>query len=285
MPDDKVQLFEDQAIRTAWDDEAEEWYFSIVDVVRVLTDQKTPRGAITYRAVLTKRLRDEGANELLTNCKQLKMTAADGKKRKTDVATTEQLLRIIQSIPSPKAEPFKAWLAMVGRERIEETIDPELAFDRAKETYRRKGYSDNWINQRMMAIRTRNTLTDEWKDRGVQGDEYAILTNDIHRAWTGMTTKEHKHLKGLKKENLRDNMSSMELILTMLAEETTTEISRSSEPSTFEENRDVARAGGEVARNAREDVERRTGKPVITSKNAKQLNEVITNAIENIAKE
>lgn len=285
MPDDKVQLFEDQAIRTAWDDEAEEWYFSIVDVVRVLTDQKTPRGASTYWAVLKKRLRDEGANELLTNCKQLKMTAADGKKRKTDVATTEQLLRIIQSIPSPKAEPFKAWLAMVGRERIEETIDPELAFDRAKETYRRKGYSDNWINQRMMAIRTRNTLTDEWKDRGVQGDEYAILTNDIHRAWTGMTTKEHKHLKGLKKENLRDNMSSMELILTMLAEETTTEISRSSEPSTFEENRDVARAGGEVARNAREDVERRTGKPVITSKNAKQLNEVITNAIENIAKE
>lgn len=285
MPDDKVQLFEDQAIRTAWDDEAEKWYFSIVDVVRVLTDQKTPRGASTYWAVLKKRLRDEGANELLTNCKQLKMTATDGKKRKTDVATTEQLLRIIQSIPSPKAEPFKAWLAMVGRERIEETIDPELAFDRAKETYRRKGYSDNWINQRMMAIRTRNTLTDEWKDRGVQGDEYAILTNDIHRAWTGMSTKEHKQLKGLKKENLRDNMSSMELILTMLAEETTTEISRSSEPSTFEENRDVARAGGEVARNAREDVERRTGKPVITSKNAKQLNEVITNAIENIAKE
>ena len=285
MPSDKLQLFEDQTIRTAWDDEQEEWYFSVVDVVKVLTDQKAQRGASTYWAVLKKRLKEEGANELLTNCKQLKMTATDGKKRKTDVATTEQLLRIIQSIPSPKAEPFKAWLAMVGRERIEETIDPELAFDRAKETYRKKGYDDDWINQRMMAIRTRNTLTDEWKERGVLGDEYAILTNDIHRAWTGMSTKEHKRLKGLKKENLRDNMSTMELILTMLAEETTTEISKSTEPSTFEENRDVARAGGEVARNAREDVERRTGRSVITSKNAAQLNEVVTGVIENIADE
>lgn len=285
MPNDKIQLFEDQTIRTAWDEEQEKWYFSIVDVVKVLTGQKTPRGASTYWSVLKKRLKEEGADQLLTNCKQLKMTAADGKMRKTDVATTEQLLRIIQSIPSPKAEPFKMWLAEVGRERIEETIDPELAFDRAKDTYRRKGYSDDWINQRMMAIRTRNTLTDEWKERGVQGDEYSILTNDIHRAWTGMTTKEHKRLKGLKKENLRDNMSNMELILTMLAEETTTQISRSTEPSTFEENRDVAKAGGEVARNAREDVERRTGTPVITNKNAKQLNEVVTNVIENVAKD
>lgn len=279
MPNDKIQLFEDQTIRTAWDDEAEEWYFSIVDVVKVLTDSKD---ATAYWRKLKQRLKAEG-NETVTNCHALKMTAADGKMRKTDVATTEQLLRLIQSIPSPKAEPFKMWLAEVGRERIEETIDPELAFDRAKDTYRRKGYSDEWINQRMMTIRTRNTLTDEWKDRGVQGDEYAILTNDIHRAWTGMTTKEHKRLKGLRKENLRDNMSNMELILTMLAEETTTEISRSTEPSTFEENRSVAKAGGEVARNAREDVERRTGKSVITSKNAKQLNEIITNVIENIA--
>lgn len=279
MPNDKLQLFENQTIRTAWDDEAEEWYFSIVDVVKVLTDSKD---ATAYWRKLKQRLKAEG-NETVTNCHALKMTAADGKMRKTDVATTEQLLRLIQSIPSPKAEPFKMWLAEVGRERIEETIDPELAFDRAKDTYRRKGYSDDWINQRMMAIRTRNTLTDEWKDRGVQGDEYAILTNDIHRAWTGMTTKEHKRLKGLRKENLRDNMSNMELILTMLAEETTTEISRSTEPSTFEENRSVAKAGGEVARNAREDVERRTGKSVITSKNAKQLNEIITNVIENIA--
>ncbi|MEE0434448.1 MAG: Bro-N domain-containing protein [Peptococcaceae bacterium] len=281
MPNDKIQLFENQTIRTAWDDEAEEWYFSIVDVVKVLTDSKD---ATAYWRKLKQRLKAEG-NETVTNCHALKMTAADGKMRKTDVATTEQLLRLIQSIPSPKAEPFKMWLAEVGRERIEETIDPELAFDRAKDTYRRKGYSDDWINQRMMAIRTRNTLTDEWKERGVQGDEYAILTNDIHRAWTGMTTKEHKRLKGLKKENLRDNMSNMELILTMLAEETTTEISRSTEPSTFEENRSVAKAGGEVARNAREDVERRTGKSVITSKNAQQLNEIVTGVIENIADE
>lgn len=283
MPEDKLQLFDNQTIRTAWDEDQEEWYFSIVDVVKVLTDQKTPRSASTYWAVLKKRLKEEGADELLTNCKQLKMKATDGKMRKTDVATTEQLLRIIQSIPSPKAEPFKAWLAMVGRERIEETIDPELAFDRAKETYRRKGYSDEWINQRMMAIRTRNTLTDEWKQRGVQGGEFAILTNDIHRTWTGMSTKEHKRLKGLKKENLRDNMSNMELILTMLAEQTTTEISRATEPATFDENRNVAKAGGEVAKNARQDVERRTGKSVITNKNANQLNHIVTDMIETSA--
>ena len=283
MPEDKLQLFDNQTIRTAWDEDQEEWYFSIVDVVKVLTDQKTPRSASTYWAVLKKRLKEEGADELLTNCKQLKMKATDGKMRKTDVATTEQLLRIIQSIPSPKAEPFKAWLAMVGHERIEETIDPELAFDRAKETYRRKGYSDEWINQRMMAIRTRNTLTDEWKQRGVQGGEFAILTNDIHRTWTGMSTKEHKQFKGLKKENLRDNMSNMELILTMLAEQTTTEISRATEPATFDENRNVAKAGGEVAKNARQDVERRTGKSVITDKNANQLNHIVTDMIETSA--
>lgn len=285
MSTDKIQLFEDQTIRTAWNDDTEEWYFSVVDVVKVLTEQPTQRGASNYWAKLKQRLKAEGANELLTNCQQLKMTAPDGKKRKTDVATTEQLLRIIQSIPSPKAEPFKAWLAMVGRERIEETIDPELAFERAKETYLKKGYSEEWINQRMMAIKVRNTLTDEWKERGVKGNEYAILTDDIHKAWTGMSTKEHKRLKGLKKENLRDNMSDMELILTMLAEQTTKEISKSVEPTNLGENRTVARAGGAVAKNAREDVERRTGKPVITSDNATQLNDVVVNMIENISKE
>ena len=197
---DAIQLFEDKKIRTAWDEEQEEWYFSIVDVIAVLTDQKTPRSASTYWAVLKKRLKDEGANELLTNCKQLKMTAADGKKRLTDVANTEQLLRIIQSIPSPKAEPFKAWLAMVGRERIEETIDPEQAIDRALETYLKKGYSEEWVHQRLLTIRIRNELTDEWKRRGVEkGKEYAILTDEISRAWSGMTTRQYKKLKGLKK--------------------------------------------------------------------------------------
>lgn len=198
---DAIQLFEDKKIRTAWDEEQEEWYFSIVDVIAVLTDQKTPRSASTYWAVLKKRLKDEGANELLTNCKQLKMTAADGKKRLTDVANTEQLLRIIQSIPSPKAEPFKAWLAMVGRERIEETIDPEQTIDRALETYLKKGYSEEWVHQRLLAIRIRNELTDEWKRRGVEkGKEYAILTDEISRAWSGMTTRQYKKLKGLKKK-------------------------------------------------------------------------------------
>lgn len=281
MPTDKIQLFEDQTIRTAWNDDTEEWYFSIVDVVRVLTESKDPTA---YWRKLKQRLKAEG-NETVTNCHALKMKATDGKMRKTDVATTEQLLRIIQSIPSPKAEPFKAWLAMVGRERIEETIDPELAFERAKETYLKKGYSEEWINQRMMAIKVRNTLTDEWKERGVKGNEYAILTDDIHKAWTGMSTREHKRLKGLKKENLRDNMSDMELILTMLAEQTTKEISKNVEPTNLGENRNVARAGGAVAKNAREDVERRTGKPVITSKNATQLNDVVVNMIENISKE
>lgn len=209
------------------------------------------------------------------------MTAADGKMRKTDVATTEQLLRLIQSIPSPKAEPFKTWLAMVGRERIEETIDPELVFDRAKETYRKKGYDDDWINQRMLAIRTRNELTDEWKSRGVKGSEYAILTDEITRAWTDMSTRQYKDLKGLKKENLRDNMSTTELVLNMLAEVSTREISQSIQPSTFDENRNVARSGGSVARTAREDLEKRTGKKVITNKNAAQLNQIVTNMIEN----
>lgn len=282
MPTDKIQLFEDQTIRTAWNEDTEEWYFSIIDTIKVLSGSENPR---RYWSDLKRKLKNEGAIQVYENIVQLKMKAPDGKMRKTDVATTEQLLRIIQSIPSPKAEPFKAWLAMVGRERIEETIDPELAFERAKETYLKKGYSEEWINQRMMAIKVRNTLTDEWKERGVKGNEYAILTDDIHKAWTGMSTREHKRLKGLKKENLRDNMSDMELILTMLAEQTTKEISKNVEPTNLGENRNVARAGGAVAKNAREDVERRTGKPVITSKNATQLNDVVVNMIENISKE
>ena len=281
---DAIQLFEDQAIRTAWDEEQEEWYFSIVDVIAVLTDQKTPRSASTYWAVLKKRLKDEGANELLTNCKQLKMTAADGKKRLTDVANTEQLLRIIQSIPSPKAEPFKAWLAMVGRERIEETIDPEQAIDRALETYLKKGYSEEWVHQRLLAIRIRNELTDEWKRRGVEkGKEYAILTDEISRAWSGMTTRQYKKLKGLKKENLRDNMSDLELVLTMLAEATTTEISKTVKPATFSENQKVAQKGGSIAGNTRKEIEETTGKPVITAQNANDFRQLVTDIVEDAA--
>ena len=281
---DAIQLFEDKKIRTAWDEEQEEWYFSIVDVIAVLTDQKTPRSASTYWAVLKKRLKDEGANELLTNCKQLKMTAADGKKRLTDVANTEQLLRIIQSIPSPKAEPFKAWLAMVGRERIEETIDPEQTIDRALETYLKKGYSEEWVHQRLLAIRIRNELTDEWKRRGVEkGKEYAILTDEISRAWSGMTTRQYKKLKGLKKENLRDNMSDLELVLTMLAEATTTEISKTVKPATFSENQKVAQKGGSIAGNTRKEIEDTTGKPVITSQNAKDFRQLITDIVEDAA--
>lgn len=279
----KIQLFEDKRIRTAWDEEAEEWYFSIVDVVSVLTDQATPRSASTYWAVLKKRLIEEGF-QLLTNCKQLKMTAADGKKRLTDVADTEQLLRIIQSIPSPKAEPFKLWLAQVGRERIEETIDPELTIDRALVTYLKRGYTREWINQRLQAIQVRKELTDEWDDRGVkQGLEYAILTDEITKAWSGMTTRQYKRLKGLKKENLRDNMSTLELVLNMLAEATTTELSKEQEPQTFNENRDVARSGGEVAGNARRDIENRTGKPVITAKNAVDFSRLLGSVIESAA--
>ena len=278
---DKIQLFENKRIRTAWDEEKEEWYFSVVDVVAVLTDQPDARHASTYWAVLKKRLNNEGAGQLLTNCKQLKMTASDGRKRLTDVADTEQLLRIIQSIPSPKAEPFKLWLAQVGRERIEETIDPELTIDRALETYLKKGYSREWINQRLQAIQVRKELTDEWDARGVQkGVEYAILTDEISRAWSGMSTRQYKNLKGLKKENLRDNMTTLELVLNMLAEATTTEISKQKAPSTFSENMAVAREGGEAAGIARKAVEERTGVPVITPKNAAQLNQVVTDLLE-----
>ena len=280
---DKIQLFEDKRIRTAWDEEKEEWYFSIVDVVAVLTDQPDQRHAAKYWSVLKTRLKKEGS-ELTTNCSQLKMRSADGKRYNTDVADTEQLLRIVQSIPSPKAEPFRAWLAQVGRERIEETIDPELTIDRALETYLKKGYTREWINQRLQAIQVRKELTDEWDARGVQkGVEYAILTDEISRAWSGMSTRQYKNLKGLKNENLRDNMTTLELVLNMLAEATTTEISKQKAPSTFSENIAVAREGGEAAGIARKAVEERTGVPVITSKNAAQLNQVVTDLLEGAA--
>ena len=277
---DKIQLFEDKRIRTAWDEEKEEWYFSIVDVVAVLTDSPNPQ---TYWRVLKKRLKDEG-NETVTSCNALKMTAADGKRRLTYVADTEQFLRIVQSIPSPKAEPFRAWLAQVGRERIEETIDPELTIEKALETYLKKGYTREWINQRVQAIQVRKELTDERDARGVQkGVEYAILTDEISRAWSGMSTRQYKNLKGLKKKNHRDNMTTLELVLNMLAEATTTEIPNQKAPSTFSENIAVAREGGEAAGIARKAVEERTGVPVITSKNAAQLNQVVTDLLEGAA--
>ena len=279
---DKIQLFENKRIRTAWDEEKEEWYFSIVDVVAVLTDQPDQRGASNYWAKLKQRLKEEGADQLLTNCQQLKMKSPkDGKRYNTDVADTEQLLRIIQSIPSPKAEPFKLWLAQVGRERIEETIDPELTIERALETYLKKGYTREWINQRLQAIQVRKELTDEWDARGVQkGVEYAILTDEISRAWSGMSTRQYKNLKGLKKENLRDNMTTLELVLNMLAEATTTQFSRDRKPTTFQENLAVAKAGGQVAGRTRKDIESQSDTPVITAKNAAQLNQVVTDLLE-----
>lgn len=276
-----IQLFEDQKIRTAWDAEKEEWYFSIIDVISVLTGTANPR---RYWSDLKRKLKAEGANELYEKIVQLKMLSSDGKRYKTDVANTEQLLRIIQSIPSPKAEPFKAWLAMVGKERIEETIDPEQAIDRALDTYLKKGYSEEWIHQRLLAIRIRNELTDEWKKRGVQkGKEYAILTDEISRAWSGMTTGQYKRLKGLTKENLRDNMTDLELVLTMLAEASTTDISKTAKPQTFEENRQVAKRGGKVAGIARQALEAETGKPVITEKNAFDFQQLVTDIVEDAA--
>ena len=283
MGNDAMQLFEDQPIRSAWDAEREEWYFSVVDVVGALTDQKDKRGASNYWAKLKQRLKDEGADELLTNCQQLKLKSKDGKRRLTDVADTEQLLRIIQSIPSPKAEPFKLWLARVGRERIDETIDPEQAIDRALETYLKKGYSEEWVHQRLLAIRIRNELTDEWQKRGVQkGREYAILTDEISKAWSGMTTRQYKGYKGLKKENLRDNMSDLELVLNMLAEASTTGISQAEKPEGMAENLAVAQRGGRVAGNARKELEREMGRPVISSENAKTM-KLITDVIEGVA--
>ena len=275
---DKIQRFENQPIRTAWDEEQEEWYFSIIDVIRVLTGSENPR---RYWSDLKRKLKMEGADELYENIVQLKMRAPDGKMRLTDVANTEQLLRIIQSIPSPRAEPMKRWLAQVGRERIEETIDPEQAIDRALETYLKKGYDPDWVHQRLLSIRIRNELTEEWQKRGVErGKEFAILTDEITRTWSGMTTRQYKKLKGLKKQNLRDNMSDTELVLTMLAEASTRDISRETEPEGFSASMDVARQGGEVAGVARKALEERTGKPVITEKNAAQLNDVVTGMIE-----
>ena len=281
METDKVQLFEARKIRTAWNEDTEEWYFSVVDVVGALTESENPNN---YWKVLKKRLKDEG-NQSVTFCNQLKMKShKDGKYYKTDVANTEQILRIIQSIPSPKAEPFKLWLAQVGRERIEETIDPELTIDRALETYLRKGYSREWINQRLQAIQVRKELTDEWQDRGVKkGSEFAILTDEITRAWSGMSTREYKNHKGLKKENLRDNMTTTEIVLNMLAETSAKEISQATKPETFAENKDVARQGGEIAGFARQALESRIGKSVISNQNVVQLNQVLVEMIESVA--
>ena len=266
---DKIKLFEQKQNRTHWDADNEEWFFSVVDVVGVLTEQATPRSASTYWAVLKKRLKQEGADELLTNCKQLKMVSTDGKKRLTDVATTRQLLRIIQSIPSPKAEPFKLWLAEVGNQRLEEIADPEKAILRGADYYRAKGYTEGWINQRLQSIEMRKELTDEWKARGIEQErDYAILTNEMTKAWSGLTVKEYKQLKGLKKENLRDNMTNIELVLNMLAEVSTTAISKSREPETFEENKSVAKEGGKIAKTARKNLEKQIGQSVISPLNA-----------------
>lgn len=284
MANDKLELFENQPIRTAWVEEEEEWYFSVVDVVGVLTDQKDYDSAKNYWKVTKKRLKDEG-NQLVTNCNQLRLKSPkDGKRYNTDVANTEQLLRIIQSIPSKKAEPFKMWLAQVGRERIEETIDPELTIDRALETYSKLGYDADWINQRLQTIRARKELTDQWKAHGVErGREFAILTEEVTRAWSGMSTRQYKNLKGLKKENLRDNMSTLELALNMLAEATTTELTKVHNPSGLEENQKIAQKGGSVAGNARREIEQETGKSIITSQNAIQLNEAVTQLIEAVS--
>ena len=284
MENNRLQLFEDQPIRTAWDETEEEWYFSIVDTVKVLTEQPDARHASTYWAVLKKRMKEEGADELLTNCKQLKLKATDGKRRATDVANTEQLLRIIQSIPSKKAEPFKLWLAQVGRERIDETLDPELIAERLVATYERKGYTREWINQRLMAISARKDLTDEWKARGIkQGKEFAILTDELTKAWSGMSTRQYKNLKGLKKESLRDNMSTTELVLNMLAETATREFSEAEKPEGFAQSVSVAKRGGTVAGDARKAIEQGTGKSIVTNKKASELNHVVTQMIETSA--
>lgn len=279
--DNAIQMFEEQKIRTIWDEEQEEWYFSVVDVVGVLTESRNPSA---YWRKLKQRLKEEG-NEPVTNCHELKMIAADGKMRLTDVANIEQLFRIIQSIPSPKAEPLKMWLAEVGRERVEETLDPELTIERALETYSKKGYTREWINQRLQAIQVRKELTDEWQDRGVKaGIEYAILTDEITRAWSGMTTRQYKRLKGLTKESLRDNMTTTELILNMLAETSTKDISKAEKPETFIQSQEVAHRGGKIAEIARKALESETGHPVITPKNAAELHAVIVNMIEETAK-
>ena len=275
-----IQLFEDRKIRTAWDEEKEEWYFSVQDVVAVLSESTDPKQYIKKMRARDPQLSANWG----TICTPVQMLAADGKQRKVQAANTEGILRIIQSIPSPKAEPFRRWLAQVGRERIEETIDPEQAIDRALETYLKKGYSDDWIHQRILSIRVRNELTAEWQARGVeQGREYAILTDEITKAWSGMTTRQYKNLKGLKKENLRDNMSTLEIVLNMLAETTTTELSKAHRPEGFEESRIVARRGGKVAGDARRAIEADTGRPAVTAENAAQLNAVVTDVIQGVA--
>ena len=275
----EIKLFQDKKIRSVWVEESEEWVFSVVDVVGALTDQPDRRRAGKYWSVLKTRLKSEGS-EVTTNCSQLKMIADDGKMRTTDVAGTKQLLRIIQSIPSPKAEPFKLWLAETGKQRLDEIADPELAIERMKETYRRKGYSEKWINQRMKSIDVRNELTEEWDRVGVQGSEYAILTDEITRAWSGMSTRQYKNYKGLTKEGLRDNMTNMELILNMLAEASTTEISKAEDPATLEASKAVARRGGSVANNARKELEQQTGKKVVSRLNAKDLPNLDLNKLE-----
>jgi hypothetical protein len=266
-----IKLFEQKEVRSIWSDDDEKWYFSIIDIISILTDQPTHQGARNYWKVLKSRLVKEG-NETVTNCNRLKLLAEDGKMRETDVADTEQLFRLIQSVPSPKAEPFKMWLAQVGRERIDEIEDPELGIDRLMETYLRKGYSKDWINQRLKSIEVRKELTDEWENRGVQkGQEFAILTDEITKAWSGYTTKQYKNLKDLKKENLRDHMTNLELVLNMLAEATTTEISKEKNPKTFQDNKRIAKQGGTIAGNTRREIEAKTGKRIVTKQNAKQL--------------
>lgn len=275
---DDVKMFEGSQIRSVWDNEREEWYFSVVDVIGSLTESNNPRD---YWYRVKKRMSEEERSELSTFCRQLKLKSTDGKSYKTDVADMQGIFRIIQSVPSPKAEPFKMWLAEVGKERIDEIIDPELTIDRALESYARKGYSREWINQRLQAIQVRKELTDTWQDHGVKaGNEYAILTNEISKAWSGMTTREYKDFKGLKKENLRDNMSTTELILNMLAETATKDIAEATNPQGLEENKQVAQDGGSIAGDARKSIEDRTGKPVITSKNAIDLGRLISDVVK-----
>ena len=275
---DDVKIFEGSQIRSVWDNEREEWYFSVVDVIGSLTESNNPRD---YWYRVKKRMSEEERSELSTFCRQLKLKSTDGKSYKTDVADMQGIFRIIQSVPSPKAEPFKMWLAEVGKERIDEIIDPELTIDRALESYARKGYSREWINQRLQAIQVRKELTDSWQDHGVNGgNEYAILTNEISKAWSGMTTREYKNFKGIKKENLRDNMSTTELILNMLAETATKDIAEAKNPQGLEENKQVAQDGGSIAGDARKSIEARTGKPVITSKNAIDLGRLISDVVK-----
>ena len=278
--ENNIQIFEGKKIRSVWDNEKEEWYFSVVDVVGALTDSVNARD---YWYKMKKRMTDEEKSELSTICRQLKLKAPDGKMRLTDVADIQGIFRVIQSIPSPKAEPFKMWLAQVGKDRIDEITDPELTIDRALETYLKKGYSKEWINQRLQAIQVRKELTDAWQEHGVKkGIEYAILTDEISKAWSGMATREYKGLKGLKKENLRDNMSTLELVLNMLAEATTTELTNIHNPNGLEENKKVAKRGGTIAGNTRKEIEADTGRSVITTKNAVDFSKLIEDVVKDI---